>query len=399
MPLELAYFYDIPLPNRWAAGIQILRTARALADIGLRATVFTGPIQGDDIPRCLAHYGLTPHPNLILQGFFPASRTSWDQKAALKQYLTGRPGSQVVMSRGETGIGLYPDLPRDTRFVYEAHRLCWEYLQEQSRGGSPLTWPLRRWRIAQMRETERCAVEGARGLVCLNRFVRDALAESFDVSSLPTLILPSGTDCYVPDGRDPLSDSSRDIDILYVGKFQDRKGVRLLVEALARLGQYSLWLVGGKDQQRNEIRDFARSLGIPDERLHLPGYIEPARVRELFLRARVGVCPLPAGESRVSEAFTSPMKILEMMASGTPIVATDLPSIREILQQDQTALLVRPNDPAALAEAVRRLLTDRPLADRLRARALQDVQAYSWESRARKLRDFLISVGSGERAA
>lgn len=394
MPLQLAYFYDIPLPNRWAAGIQILRTARALAALGAGVTVFTGPIDRDDSVRCLAHYGLDPHPNLTLRSFFPPFRRGWDQKSEIRRELA-KLVDPLVMSRGETGIQLFPDLPPGTRFVYEAHRLCWGYLEETSRGSSPLAWPLNRLRIARTRNVERHAVENAHGLVCLNRFVRDALAESFDIANRPTLILPSGTDCHIPPGRDVLADDgSRDIDILYVGKFQDRKGVRLLVEALAQLGDYTLWLVGGRDEQCRDLREFARAQGIPDERLQVPGYIEPARVRELFLRARVGACPLPAGQSRVADDFTSPMKVLEMMASGTPIVATDLPSIREILQHDQTALLVGPNDPTALAEALRRLLTDRPLATRLRSRALQEVQAYSWESRGRKLLDFLVSVST-----
>jgi glycosyltransferase involved in cell wall biosynthesis len=90
--------------------------------------------------------------------------------------------------------------------------------------------------------------------------------------------------------------------------------------------------------------------------------------------------------------------VLEMMACGTPVVATDLPSVREILVHNQTALLVAPNDPSALADALRRLLDDRTLAAQLCMRALQEVRAYSWESRARKLLDFVTSVATASGA-
>jgi glycosyltransferase involved in cell wall biosynthesis len=397
MPLHLAYFYDLPLPYQAAAPIQILRTARAVAELGAGVTVFASAIAPEGPDRVLQFYGIKPHPLLSLRRYFPDEKRS-SFRPALRQRLAEFPEPLVVMSRGESGIQLYPHLPPGTCFVYEAHRTCYGHLLERTRGASPLAWPINQLRIARTRFRERRAVENAHGLVCLNRFVRDALAKAFDIADRPTLILPSGTDCTAANDRDVLADDIRDIDILYVGKFDDRKGVRLLVQAMTLLPEFRLTLVGGSESQCRDLREFARSKGIPDDRLHLPGYVEPARIRELSERARVGACPLPGANSSVAEFFTSPMKVLEMMASGTPIVASDLPSVREILRHDETALLVTPNDPPALAAGLRRLLTDRALAARLRSRALLEVQAYSWESRAQKLLDFVTCVATAARS-
>ncbi len=80
------------------------------------------------------------------------------------------------------------------------------------------------------------------------------------------------------------------------------------------------------------------------------------------------------------------------MASGRPIVASDLPSIREVLTHEDNALLVPAGDAKALASAFERILGDRELSERLAARAFEDTQAYSWEARADKIRTFALGL-------
>jgi glycosyltransferase involved in cell wall biosynthesis len=78
----------------------------------------------------------------------------------------------------------------------------------------------------------------------------------------------------------------------------------------------------------------------------------------------------------------SPIKIFEYMASGTPIVASRLGQLSEILTDEETALLVAPGDPVALASALERLIVDRNLGRRLGAAAQQEARAsHSWDAR------------------
>ena len=84
------------------------------------------------------------------------------------------------------------------------------------------------------------------------------------------------------------------------------------------------------------------------------------------------------------------------MAAGRPIVASDLPSIRVILDHEVNALLVTPGDTAALAGAIERLLAEPGLASRLARAALERVPEYSWDRRAERLDalfDEVISAG------
>jgi glycosyltransferase involved in cell wall biosynthesis len=86
------------------------------------------------------------------------------------------------------------------------------------------------------------------------------------------------------------------------------------------------------------------------------------------------------------------LKLFEYMAAARPIVASDLPSIREILTDGGNALLVAPGNAEALAGAVERLLADRGLAARLARAALEAVPAYSWERRAERLEALFADV-------
>ena len=76
------------------------------------------------------------------------------------------------------------------------------------------------------------------------------------------------------------------------------------------------------------------------------------------------------------------------MASGKPIVASDLPSLREVLNEDN-ALLVEPDDPRILARGIMQLLEDEELANALADQAFINVQEHSWENRAKKILAFI----------
>jgi glycosyltransferase involved in cell wall biosynthesis len=238
-----------------------------------------------------------------------------------------------------------------------------------------------------MRAAERATVEQADGVVCLTSGVRDALAELFSLTA-PTLILPSGTALPPPTLPD---DAERDLDIFYAGKLERRKGVYDLIESMRFLPQAHCWIAGGSEEDVRELQETVEVEDVAD-RVTLLGFVPPAEVEALYKRARVGVCSLPEGVSIISERYTSPMKILNMMACRTPVVATNLPSIREVLEDGTTALLAPPNDPPSLAAAVGRLLDDRGLALRLATAASDEVKRYTWTERALRLREFLRSL-------
>jgi glycosyltransferase involved in cell wall biosynthesis len=179
--------------------------------------------------------------------------------------------------------------------------------------------------------------------------------------------------------------------VVYAGHLYAWKGVDVLLDALRELGDVRGLIVGGHEKEPDlaRLREQAARLGISD-RVTFTGLVAPPDVAGHLRAGSVLVLPNPA--SAISTRFTSPLKLFEYMAAGRPIVASDLPSIREVLRHEQNALLVEPGDAAALAAGVRRLLDDRPLADRLAQAAVTDVASYSWDRRAERLETLLLQV-------
>ncbi len=172
--------------------------------------------------------------------------------------------------------------------------------------------------------------------------------------------------------------------VLYTGHFYAWKGADILAEAAAFLPpEVLVLLVGGTTEGP---ADFKKRYGqrknisiLPfQKRETLPCYLKAADI--LVLPNRRG--------SAISEKYTSPMKMFEYMAAGRPIVASNLPSLREILNE-HNAFLVEPDDPRSLAEGVKALLADNSLAQSLVQKSLAEVKQYTWQERARKIAEFI----------
>jgi glycosyltransferase involved in cell wall biosynthesis len=137
------------------------------------------------------------------------------------------------------------------------------------------------------------------------------------------------------------------------------------------------------------VKAFAAELGCTS-RITFTGLIPPADVAARLRECDVLTLPNPA--SAISTAFTSPLKLFEYMASGRPIVASDLPAIREVLRHDENALLVQPGNPQALVAGIVRIKEDAALGRRLAEQARIDVREFTWARRAERLEALFATV-------
>ena len=165
----------------------------------------------------------------------------------------------------------------------------------------------------------------------------------------------------------------------------------MIVEAVAALPDTRALIVGGHENEPDleRVKAFALQLNCAS-RVTFTGLIPPADVAARLRECDLLVLPNPA--SAISSAFTSPLKLFEYMASGRPIVASDLPSIREVLRHEENALLVQPGNPPALVAGIARVKEDPPLGRRLADRARVDVREFTWGRRAERLEVLFATV-------
>lgn len=87
--------------------------------------------------------------------------------------------------------------------------------------------------------------------------------------------------------------------------------------------------------------------------------------------------------------YCSPLKLFEYLMAGRPIVASDLPSLNEILEDRNNALLVDPENPKEYLTALKTILDDQQLADELSCNAAKTGERYTWKRRAREIVEFM----------
>ncbi|MEK7575022.1 MAG: glycosyltransferase family 4 protein [Patescibacteria group bacterium] len=214
------------------------------------------------------------------------------------------------------------------------------------------------------------------------------------------LVAPNGVDLKVFSGAESREQLRGDLKlpttakiISYVGKYKTMgmdKGVDGLVTAFASLHKNNknthLLIVGLAEGEKLELVQVLSSIGAPSEAYTLIGHVSQSDVAQFMRASDVLVMNYPNTDYYAN--FMSPMKMFEYMAARQPIVTSDLPSIREILD-DTTALFVRPDDEASLEEVILRLLNDENLCLRLASKAYERVTTFTWQKRAGRIIEFI----------
>lgn len=205
----------------------------------------------------------------------------------------------------------------------------------------------------------------------------------------PVHVVHCGVD--VPDRLPEQRPCSREI--LCVGRLEEKKGQRYLIEACRILrdrGQaFHCTIVGsGPERERLERQIADAGLG---EYVELTGPLTAEYVQERLAAAEVFA--LPSVVTRNGNAEGIPVALMEAMAAGVPVISTRTTGIPELVIDGQTGLLVEPRDASALAEAIEHVLDDAELAERLRQSAFEKVRAdFRLDENARAIEDHLLSV-------
>ncbi len=395
--MRLLYLADIRFPMERANGIQTAETCHALARAGVRVDLVVRRTDDRSDAACLEFFGLPPHPNLTLRRVgVIAPGTLWGRLSFIAQSipLLMNRDYDAVYTRDLALAALIFRLRRlhNLPLVYEAHTIASEFSKEVSRlyregrSGNPR-------KLKRLKRREGGVWHHAFVVVTITRGLAESLA-SLHGNREGVVVVPDGA--RVP--SEPVAPKQPDggpFLVYYIGQLYPWKGVDVLLEAVQHVPEIEAVIVGGlpPEPDLDRTRRSAEHLGIA-ARVHFRGYLSPPRLAEE--RARADALVIPLRDTTTGRHFTSPLKLFEAMASGRPIVASALPSIQEILSHEQNALLVSPDDPLALANAIQRLAGDPLLGRRLAAKAAEDVKMYSWDKRAQKIAELLETIPKRE---
>lgn len=186
--------------------------------------------------------------------------------------------------------------------------------------------------------------------------------DAADIPSLPHLTAPAS-----PDGR---------LRVGYVGGFLPGYGLEMIESLAASMPLVDFHVVGGQDAAVHSWR--VRTGGVSN--LHFHGFVAPAQLAERY--AQMDVVLAPFQERTAHIRWISPMKLFEYMSFAKPIVGSDFPVIREIIEDGVDGLLVSPTSLADWQRAIERL-RDPALRLSLGTRAFQKLSAeHTWAKRA-----------------
>lgn len=225
------------------------------------------------------------------------------------------------------------------------------------------------------------AVGRAARVITPSQYTADQLARHLDVPPERVSVIAEGVDTpeEVMTAQERRAERARLVGegneaVLSVGVVQTRKNVIAALRAVQLLpGRYRLIIAGGNGYGHEAVFEFIRKEQL-SSRVVLLGHVEPARLEALYQAASALLFP------SLEEGFGLP--VLEAMAHGLPVVASKTSSLPEV--GGDAALYVDPNDPAEIAEKVRRAVEDQSQRESMISRGLERVFEFTWRRTAER---------------
>lgn len=242
--------------------------------------------------------------------------------------------------------------------------------------------------LTKIREMELQALELSDAIICPSDVTRQFLA-SLGVEKRKITVIPNG---YSPDdffsAPLPLRDNQRVPTLLYIGTLADWQGLEIIISAMPQILQHRpahLRIVGkGRSRQRKILAKQIRKLGL-EEYVSIEAAVPHHQVAELIASADICLAPLALNDRNVTQGCC-PIKIIEYMACARPIVASNLPVVRELVREDLDALLFNPGDSSDLAGQVLAVLENAALAEKIAANAAKRARdKFTWHAAQKKL--------------
>jgi len=241
--------------------------------------------------------------------------------------------------------------------------------------------------LLKIKEQELATLHLSDAIICPSRVTRDYIA-SLGVDRKRVTVIPNGVNpsdfsaSPLPprEGRVPV--------LLYVGTLADWQGLDVVVKALPHIlarHAVQLRIVGrGRSRQRKMLAKQIRKLGM-EEHVTVQPAVPHHEIPALMAEADICVAPLGLNDRNVTQG-ACPIKVLEYMAAARPLLASNMPIVRELIREDVDALLFSPSDPEDLARQALALLNDWDLSNRIaQSASRRALTKFTWRESQKKL--------------
>jgi len=355
--MKITYLANIRLPTQKAHGIQIMKTCGALADQGVDVTLFVTSRQTDIVANPFEYYRVKENfkivygycPNLVRFGRvgFVLMNIIFSQSCA---YYVWKNNPDIVYSRD--AFLLFDQILWRQRKIYEVHDGQWNLV-------------LRFIRLS--------------GIVAISQGLKNFYEKKGFRNILVAHDAVDLKEFEAKEKADLGINTDKKI-VMYIGHLYGWKGLDSFLGASLKLPEYQFVVIGGTDKEVDKMSKEYTQVSF----LGYKPYNELVKNQNV---ADVLVIP-NSGKSDISRLYTSPLKVFSYMTSGVPIVTSDLPSLREILNEDN-AYFAEPDNADSFAKVIKEVFDNYDKAKAKAQKARLDVNKYTWENRAKSIISFL----------
>lgn len=355
-----------------------MRMCQAFAGLGHKVTLSALLGEGTD-NEVFEYYG-AKH-NITLIRHEETRQLAVNVLANLRRIPGMRIGGLPSVLYGRMMIG--PALLRHPPDLVYARNLNWLLGIDENIGFVAESHRPPRNRVVHALEARLFCRPGFRRLVVISDKLRDNYLERYPGLWGRILVAHDAADDPYRVSPIHASNSGPGFNIGYVGHLYSGRGIELIKAVAIQLPKMIFHLVGGNENDMTRL-----TAGVWPKNIILHGHHPPSRLSAFYSQFDVVLAPYErkvtvGDESSDTSAYMSPLKIFEYMAWAKPILCSDLPVLREVLEHESTALLLPPEDVTAWVSALRRLQADRALRLRLGKSAHEKfLDHYTWAKRA-----------------
>ncbi len=363
--MKILYVANVRMPTEKAHGIQIMKMCEAFAKQDNLAALLVPKRKTPITESPFSYYGI--HTEFPIKFLPTIDEVRWGSLGFLLQTYTFTQSVKKIL-KNYSGAVIYG---RD-------ERVLWELMKKGPQRSFVWETHTGAWNSAARRVATRATY-----VVAISQGLKDFYV-SKGISSEKIIVAHDAIDLAAFSNPETKEQARMRLSLpvnkkiaLYIGRVDGWKGVDVLGKASEFLPEDILVVViGGEVAQLSELKKLYPRVT----------FLGPRPYTELVHNQAAGdVLVLPnTGTNEISARFTSPLKLFSYMAGNRPIVASDLPSIREVLD-DTCAYFAIPDDPHSFSKQIQIALTDSEAVEKVfRSRAR--VEEYTWDARAERIK-------------